>query len=112
MSEEIFLEQKAFLSKLAKESGKIRCAIRTGVVYDATDSGWQFLEGTESELYLADPGNGLLISLRRAVELEPKLLPILQEPCGQFRYQEQNGTGMFSLGRVAESEAQYDGARL
>ena len=29
MSEEIFLEQKAFLSKLAKESGKIRCAIRT-----------------------------------------------------------------------------------
>ena len=41
------------------------------------DTGWQLLQGSETGLELSNPGNSLLVSVARALEIEPKLAPFL-----------------------------------
>lgn len=71
------LTRLVFLSRRAYESGTIRLVLRTDAVCDARDTGWQLLQGSETGLELINPENSLLISVPRALELEPLLEPLL-----------------------------------
>ena len=66
-----------FLSRRAYETGRIHLVFFQDQVWDARDTGWQLLEGSETGLELANPGNSLLVSVARALEIEPKLAPFL-----------------------------------
>lgn len=68
-----------FLSRRAYETGRIRLVLRSEAICDERDTGWQLLEGTETGLELANPENSLLVSVRRALELEPQLASLLAE---------------------------------
>lgn len=68
-----------FLSRRAYETGQIRLVLRTEAVCDERDTGWQLLQGKETGLELANPENSLLVSVRRALELEPHLAALLTE---------------------------------
>lgn len=70
-------ERLVFLTRRAYETGQIRLLLRTDAVCDARDTGWQLLHGNETGLELANPENSLLISVERALELEPCLEPFL-----------------------------------
>ncbi len=67
-----------FLSRRAYEAGEIRLVLRTEDICDQRDTGFQLLRGNETGLELANPGNSLLISVERAIELEPRLKPLLE----------------------------------
>lgn len=66
-----------FLTRRAYETGQIRLLLRTDAVCDERDTGWQLLHGNETGLELANPENSLLISVERALELEPCLASLL-----------------------------------
>ena len=68
-------DRLVFLSRRAYENGTIGLVLRTDAVCDARDTGWQLLYGCETGLELVNPGNSLLVSVARALELEPKLAP-------------------------------------
>ena len=70
-------ERLVFLTRRAYETGKIRLLLRTGDVCEERDTGWQLLHGNETGLELANPENSLLVSVERALELEPLLEPLL-----------------------------------
>ena len=73
-----------YLTRRAYESGEIRLLLRTDAVCAEQDTGWQLLQGSETGLELSNPENGLLVSVARALELEPKLTPLLgvsSAPC-------------------------------
>ena len=72
-------DRLVFLSRRAYETGTIGLVLRTDAVCDARDTGWQLLYGCETGLELVNPGNSLLVSVARALELEPKLAPLLQK---------------------------------
>ena len=61
-----------YLTRRAYESGEIRLLLRTDAVCAERDTGWQLLQGSETGLELSNPENGLLVSVARALELEPK----------------------------------------
>lgn len=69
-------DRLVFLSRRAYETGQIRLLLRTDAVCDDRDTGWQLLHGNETGLELANPENSLLISVQRALELEPCLAPL------------------------------------
>ena len=74
----IFGELPAGLSDTpAYETGEIRLLLRTDNVCAEKDTGWQLLQGSETGLELSNPGNSLLVSVARALEIEPKLAPFL-----------------------------------
>lgn len=66
------------LSRRAYMSKAIRLVLRTEAVCDERDTGWQLLYGTETGLELANPENSLLVSASQALELEPRLKPLLE----------------------------------
>lgn len=66
-----------FLTRRAYETGQIRLLLRTDAVCDERDTGWQLLHGNETGLELANPENSLLVSVARALELEPRLASLL-----------------------------------
>ena len=74
---------------------EIRLLLRTDAVCAERDTGWQLLQGSETGLELSNPENGLLVSVARALELEPKLTPLLgvsSAPCrAAYAYDEKNG---------------------
>ena len=84
-----------YLTRRAYESGEIRLLLRTDAVCAERDTGWQLLQGSETGLELSNPENGLLVSVARALELEPKLTPLLgvsSAPCrAAYAYDEKNG---------------------
>ena len=83
-----------YLTRRAYESGEIRLLLRTDAVCAERDTGWQLLQGSETGLELSNPENGLLVSVARALELEPKLTPLLgvSSPCrAAYAYDEKNG---------------------
>ena len=86
-----------FLSRRAYESGKIRLVLRNAAVWDARDTGFQLLEGSETGLELANPENSLLVSTSRALELEPRLAPLLTHdtPPVDAAYAYDEATGSF-----------------
>lgn len=73
----------AFLSRRAHAAGKIGLVLYNEQRWDSRDSGWQLLEGTETGLELADPGNSLLISVERALLLAPKLRQLFEDDTPQ-----------------------------
>ena len=66
-----------YLTRRAYETGEIRLLLRTDNVCAEKDTGWQLLQGSETGLELSNPGNSLLVSVARALEIEPKLAPFL-----------------------------------
>ncbi len=66
-----------YLTRRAYETGEIRLLLRTDNVCAEKDTGWQLLQGSETGLELSNPGNSLLVSVARALEIEPKLAPLL-----------------------------------
>ncbi|MEE0023868.1 hypothetical protein [Ruminococcus sp.] len=79
-----------FLSRRAYETGRIHLVFFQDQVWDTRDTGWQLLEGSETGLELANPGNSLLVSVTRALELEPRLQSLLlhdaPEEAAAFRW--------------------------
>lgn len=66
-----------YLTRRAYETGEIRLLLLTDNVCAEKDTGWQLLQGSETGLELSNPGNSLLVSVARALEIEPKLAPFL-----------------------------------
>ncbi len=86
-----------FLTRRAYETGEIRIALNTAEPCAIQDSGWQLFQGKETGLELADPGNSLLVSLSRALELEPRLnaLFAMPRPTTRCAYCMDTATGTF-----------------
>ena len=72
-----------YLTRRAYETGEIRLLLRTDNVCAEKDTGWQLLQGSETGLELSNPGNSLLVSVARALEIEPKLAPSHRIPGGR-----------------------------
>lgn len=89
--------QLVFLTRRAYETKQIRLLLRTDAVCDERDTGWQLLHGNETGLELANPENSLLISVDRALELEPCLAPLLtaHTPPAKMAYAYDETTGAF-----------------
>jgi hypothetical protein len=60
---------------------KVRFMYREEPVND-TDSGWQFLAGTETQEYLADPDNAAMYRLNTVANFDPAVIPYLTYPIG------------------------------
>lgn len=71
-------DRLVYLSRRAYETGSIRLVLRTDAVCDERDTGFQLLCGNETGLELINPGNSLLVSVSRALELEPRLKPLFE----------------------------------
>ena len=67
-------------------------------------TGWQLLYGCETGLELVNPGNSLLVSVARALELEPKLAPLLQKgtPPAVAAYAYDEASGSFVPAKMPE----------
>ncbi len=72
-------DRLVYISRRAYETGKIRLVLQTDAVCDERDTGFQLLCGDETGLELINPGNSLLISISRALALEPRLSSLLTE---------------------------------
>ena len=97
-------DRLVFLSRRAYETGTIGLVLRTDAVCDARDTGWQLLYGCETGLELVNPGNSLLVSVARALELEPKLAPLLQKgtPPAVAAYAYGEASGSFVPAKMPE----------
>ena len=58
---------------------------------DATDSGWRFLAGDESEEYIADYDHFGIYRLNTLCNYDPDILPYLHAPYGTAYYRDENG---------------------
>lgn len=67
------LDQAAFCSSLVIEGQRPRMIYRTEAI-DPTDSGWQFIEGSESEEWLQEDGHCIVQHLGHLVERWPELV--------------------------------------
>lgn len=89
-------KQLVYITRRAYETGEIRLLLRTEHIWDERDTGWQLLQGKETGLELANPENSLLVSVERALELEPRLQPFLLRGAPDrkeaYAYQEETGT--------------------
>jgi hypothetical protein len=72
------------------------CAVTAKIIYEGqqvhfmyrekpvneTDSGWQFLAGTETQAYLSDPDNAAMYRLNTIANFDPAVIPYLDLPVG------------------------------
>jgi len=63
----------AIITERAIENRQINWVLRTNNLNNQQDSGWQLYYGDESSDYLDDPKNSTLITLDRAMDIEPLL---------------------------------------
>ena len=71
----------AFVSKLVADGCKVRFLYREQAG-NANDSGWRFFRGIESQDYLDDPGNCVLLPLGLIVDRDPELEKVYEAPPG------------------------------
>ncbi|MCD7958491.1 MAG: DUF2185 domain-containing protein [Ruminococcus sp.] len=95
-----------FLSRHAYEAGEVRLALHTANVWDEHDTGWELLLGTESGLELADPENGLLISISKAIELDAALAPLffMDAQSEKAAYRKNTQSGHFEAAKFSDRD--------
>jgi hypothetical protein len=71
----------AVTAKIIYEGQKVHFMYREAPVND-TDSGWQFLAGTETDEYLADPDNAAMYRLNTVANFDSAVIPYLDYPAG------------------------------
>ncbi len=90
-------DRLVYISRRAYETGNVQLALRTADTWDEHDTGWELLLGTETGLELVDPGNGLLISVAKAIAFDAALAPLLlpDTPPKAAAYRKQASTDSF-----------------
>jgi hypothetical protein len=71
----------AVTAKIIYDGQQVRFMYREEPVND-TDSGWQFLAGTETQDYLADLDNVAMYRLNTVANFDPAVVPYLDFPTG------------------------------
>jgi hypothetical protein len=76
------LSQAAWFSPLVMDGGRRPGYVSRGAPINEHDSGWQFLEGSESEEWLNEPGskNIRMQHLGHVVDVWPELLSVISDP--------------------------------
>ena len=71
----------AATARITYEGQPVRLMYREEPINEA-DSGWQFLDGTETEEYLADPNNAAMYRLNTVANFDAAIIPYLDYPVG------------------------------
>jgi hypothetical protein len=61
---------------------------------DATDSGWRFLSGLESQEYLDDPAHLSIYDVNTIANYDPEIIPLLDAAAGSA-FERESGKGRF-----------------
>jgi len=71
-----------FVSNMVMREGRPIGYMYRDQPYRDGDSGWVFLNGSESEEYMDNPHNQALYSVAEVARLDPSIIPLLDAPIG------------------------------